>query len=173
MRALMIASLSGDAAAYRGLLGELAVQLRGYFRKRLAARFAADAEDLVQEALLALHARRATYDPARPFTAWVHAIARYKLTDHLRRRYDQPAATLDETESVVADDDNGRRDAQLDLTRLLAVLPARPRAWIRGVRIEGRTIAEVAADAGLSESAVKVGIHRGLRALASKVQAKP
>ena len=59
LRALMIASLSGDSVAYRGLLEELAVHLRGYFRKRLAASFAADAEDLVQETLLALHARRA------------------------------------------------------------------------------------------------------------------
>ena len=168
----MIASLSGDAISYRGLLDELAIQLRGFFRKRLAATLAADAEDLVQETLLALHTRCATYDPARPFTAWVHAIARYKLTDHLRRRNDQPAATLDETASIVADDDSGHRDARLDLARLLAILPARPRAWIRSVRIEGRSIAEVAAGAGMSESAVKVGIHRGLRALASKVQAK-
>src|SRR5690242_11025299 len=103
----MIASLAGDAAAYRGLLDDLAVQLRGYFRKRLAAPLAADAEDLVQETLLALHSRRTTYDQARPFTAWVHAIARYKLTDHLRRRYGQPATATDEIESIAAADASG------------------------------------------------------------------
>jgi RNA polymerase sigma-70 factor (ECF subfamily) len=169
----MIASQSGDAVAYRHLLGELATQLGGYFRKRLATAYAADAEDLVQETLLALHSRRATYDPARPFTAWVHAIARYKLTDHLRRRYDEPATTLDETARIAAEDVSAGADAQLDLKRLLASVPAGQRAWIHSVRIEGRSIAEVAARAGLSSSAVKVGIHRGLKALASKVQAKP
>jgi len=169
----MIASQSGDAVAYRSLLGELATRLGGYFRKRLAAAYAADAEDLVQETLLALHSRRATYDPARPFTAWVHAIARYKLTDHLRQRYDQPAAALDETAWIAAEDVSEGAHAQLDLKRLLAAVPAGQRAWIRSVRIEGQSIAEVAARAGISSSAVKVGIHRGLKALANKVQAKP
>lgn len=169
----MIASLSGDAAAYRCLLGELATQLGGYFRKRLAAAYAADAEDLVQETLLALHSRRATYDPARPFTVWVHAIARYKLTDHLRRRYGQPAEGLGEAESFAAEDLSEGAHAQLDLKRLLAAVPAGPREWIRSVRIEGQSIAEVAARAGMSSSAVKVGIHRGLKALANRAQAKP
>jgi len=173
LRALMIRSLAGDAAAYRSLLDELTVRLRGFFRKRLAAGYAADAEDLVQETLLALHARRATYDPSKPFTAWLHAIAGYKLADHLRRRRDQPTADLAESESVAAEDVSEGALAQLDLSRLLAAIPAGPRAWIRSVRIEGRSIAEVAARAGVSSSAVKVGIHRGLRALAGKVQTKP
>src|SRR4029079_7503575 len=139
----MIASLSGDASAYRRLLDDLTIQLRGYFRKRLAAAPAADAETLVQETLLALHSRRLTYDQSRPFTAWVHAIARYKLTDHLRRRYSQPAAGGDEIESIAADDASVGTEAQLDVSRLLATIPAGPRAWIRGVRIEGRSVAEV------------------------------
>ena len=169
LRALMIRSLAGDAAAYRSLLDELTVRLRGFFRKRLAAGYAADAEDLVQETLLA----RATYDPSKPFTPWLHAIAGYKLADHLRRRRDQPTADLAETESVAADDVSEGALTQLDLSPLLAAIPAGPRAWIRSVRIEGRSIAEVAARAGVSSSAVKVGIHRGLRALAGKVQTKP
>ena len=173
LRQLMIASLSGDAVAYRGLLEELASQLRGFFRKRLAASLAADAEDLVQETLLALHTRRASYDPARPFTAWVHAIARYKLTDYLRRHYDQSVVSFDETEPVAAEGGSEHTDAQLDLKQLLAEIPSGPRDWIRSVQIEGRSIAEVAAGAGVSQSAVKVGIHRGLKALARKVQGTP
>ena len=169
----MIASLAGDAVAYRGLLAELATQLRGYFKKRLAAALVADAEDLVQETLLALHSRRATYDPARPFTAWLHAIARYKLTDHLRRRYSQPVAEVDAIDAIAADDASAGTEAQLDVDSLLATIPAGQRAWIRGVRIEGRSVADVAAESGASLSAVKVGIHRGLKALARKVQEKP
>jgi RNA polymerase sigma-70 factor (ECF subfamily) len=173
LRELMMASLAGDAAAYRDLLSELAARLRGYFRKRLAAAYAADAEDLVQETLLAVHGRRATYDPSRPFTAWVYAIAGYKLADYLRRRREQPTADLDEGESAAAEDLSEGALAQLDLHRLLEAIPAGPRTWIRSVRIEGRSIAEVAAHAGVSSAAVKVGIHRGLRALAGKVQGKP
>ena len=48
-------------------------------------RNAADAEDLVQETLIAMHSRRATYEPSQPLTAWVYGIARYKLIDEYRR----------------------------------------------------------------------------------------
>src|SRR5262249_43268826 len=121
---------------------------------------------------LALHTRRATYDPGRPFTAWVHAIARYKLNDHLRQRYAQPVAEADDIEFMAADDQTAGTEAQLDVSSLLATIPAGQRAWTRGVRIEGRSVAEVAEGAGASPSAVKVGIHRGLKALAGKVRAK-
>ena len=43
-------------------------------------------EDLVQETLIAIHTRRASYDRDRAFTAWLFAIARYKMIDHFRRR---------------------------------------------------------------------------------------
>ena len=54
------------------------------------ARGAAPAEDLVQETLIAIHSRRATYDPGQPFTAWVYGIARYKLIDEFRRESAAP-----------------------------------------------------------------------------------
>ena len=44
-----------------------------------------EVEDVLQETLRALHLSRHTYDAASPVTAWAHAIARYKLVDHLRR----------------------------------------------------------------------------------------
>ena len=88
LRALMMAGLDGDAAAHRTLLDRLSRHLRAYYKGRLAriGRSASEAEDLVQEALIAVHIQRHTYDPAELLTPWVHAIARYKLIDHLRRR---------------------------------------------------------------------------------------
>src|SRR3974390_1512393 len=82
----MLAGLAGDAAAYRALLTALSAHLRAYYKGRLAriGRSAGAAEDLTQEALMAIHTRRHTYDPAEPLTPWLHAIARYKLIDHLR-----------------------------------------------------------------------------------------
>ena len=83
LRALMLASLAGDAKAYRQLLQELSVYLLAYYRRQMSR--SADAEDLVQETLIAVNTRRVSYDSAQPFTPWVFAIARYRLVDHLRR----------------------------------------------------------------------------------------
>jgi RNA polymerase sigma-70 factor (ECF subfamily) len=87
LKSLMVAGLAGDAAAHRILLDRLSRRLRAYYKGRLAriGRSATEAEDLVQEALLAIHIQRHTYDPGEPLTPWVQAIARYKLIDHLRR----------------------------------------------------------------------------------------
>ncbi|WP_109122621.1 sigma-70 family RNA polymerase sigma factor [Azospirillum sp. TSO22-1] len=169
LSALMRASLAGDAQAYRAFLSELTVLLRRYCLRQLGADRLADAEDLVQETLMAIHTRRATYDPDRPVTAWAHAIARYKLVDHLRRRHPQVGVPLDDVEDfLAAPDDTEPAMARCDVGRLLDTLPEQPRALIRQVKLEGASIAETAARTGLSESAVKVGIHRGLKALAAR-----
>ncbi len=84
LRELMVAGLGGDATAHAALLGVLVPLLRGFYRRR-ASGSDDDIEDLVQETLIAVHVRRATYDPCRAFTAWLFAIARYKMIDHFRR----------------------------------------------------------------------------------------
>src|SRR5713101_9714182 len=87
LKALVLASLNGDAASHRALLDRLSRRLRAYYKGKLAGigRGASEAEDLVQEAVLAIHLKRHTYDPVEPLTPWVHAVARYKLIDFLRR----------------------------------------------------------------------------------------
>jgi RNA polymerase sigma-70 factor, ECF subfamily len=85
LRSLLVRGLVGDASAYHIFLSELTAHLRSFVRRRLA-RLPEEVEDLVQELLLAIHNQRHTYDPAQPLTAWVQAIARYKLIDLLRRR---------------------------------------------------------------------------------------
>ena len=84
LRELLVQGLDGDAAAYHRFLKALSAHLRAYFRKRLFQR-PDEVEDLVQETLLAVHNQRHTYRLDLPLTAWVHAIARYKLIDHFRR----------------------------------------------------------------------------------------
>src|ERR1700712_4473418 len=83
LRGLMLAGLAGEAQPYRRLLDELSGLLRAYYGRRVPP--GVDAEDLVQETLIAVHTRRSTYDDGQPFTAWAYAIARYKLIDALRR----------------------------------------------------------------------------------------
>ncbi|CAL8969866.1 ECF RNA polymerase sigma factor SigM [Rhodoplanes serenus] len=172
LKALMVASLAGDARAHRDLLRKLSGYLRGYYRGRLTrmGRGVSEAEDLVQEALMAIHVGRHTYDTAELLTPWVHAIARYKLLDFLRRtRVSATNVALDYAEEVVAVDDSASTESALDLGRLLTMLPARMREAIQMVKIDGLSVAEAATRSGASESAIKVNIHRGLKALSAAI----
>ena len=166
LKPLMLATLAGDQRAYRALLGELRTHLIRYYARRLNNPAAAD--DLVQETLMAIHTRRLTYDPTQPFTAWFHAIARYKLIDHFRRSKLRATLPLEDDAAIVAGDDAGDATDRMDVDTVLSTLPERPAALIREVRIEGASIAEAAERAGMSETAAKVAIHRGLKALAAR-----
>ena len=171
LRDLMLRGQSGDAAAYHLFLKELSGVLRAYFRRRLAG-LPDDVEDLVQESLLAVHNQRHTYDPAQPLTAWVHAIARYKMVDLLRRRGAREALNvpLDEDNELSSASDEEAGDARRDVMALLAQLPDRQRLPLQHVKLEGLSVLEAATLTGMSVSAIKVGVHRGLKALAAKIR---
>ena len=167
---LMLRAQDVDAAAWRALLIELQKRLSGYFARRLSGDLAADVDDLVQETLIAMHTRRVTYDPAQPFTAWTHAIARYKLIDFWRRRRRRTHVALDDVAGDLwSEEDHGASEAAADLDRLLADLPERQQGLIRDVKIEGLSLAEAGARRGMSEGAAKVSLHRALKALTMKV----
>jgi RNA polymerase sigma-70 factor (ECF subfamily) len=171
LRALLIQGLNGNAAAYHQFLKALSAHLRAYFRKRLFQR-PDDVEDLVQETLLAVHNQRHTYRTDQPLTAWVHAIARYKLIDLLRSRASREALTdtLDDELEVFAASDTDAADAKKDLHQLLAGLPDRQRLPIVHVKLEGLSVVEASQRTGMSVSAIKIGVHRGLKALAAKIR---
>jgi RNA polymerase sigma-70 factor, ECF subfamily len=171
LRALLLQGQGGDAPAYHRFLKDLSAHLRAYFRKRLFQR-PDDVEDLVQETLLAVHNQRHTYQSDQPLTAWVHAIARYKLVDLLRARATREALTdpLDDELAVFAASDTDAAEARKDLGKLLDTLPDRQRLPIVHVKLEGLSVVEAAARTGLSESAVKIGVHRGLKALAARIK---
>ena len=169
----MAASLDGDAAAYKVLLHRLSGHLRAYFKERLMrlGRDAIEAEDLVQEALIAIDTRRHTYDRSRLFTPWLYAVARYRLIDHLRRtKASIKQIPIEEAEAVTARDDYQGVDSALDLDRLMAELPPKARAAIQYVKLDGLSVSEAAARTGMSESAVKVSVHRGLKALSRPIK---
>src|SRR5205085_2312906 len=131
-------------------------------------RSATEAEDLVQETLMALHARRHTYDPTQPFTPWLYAIARYKLIDFLRRtRASSATVPLEDVDGLTAHADASASESSLDIDRLLEALPPKMRSIIRYMKLEGLSVAETAAQTRMSESAVKVSVHRGLKALSA------
>lgn len=168
---LFVRGLDGDAAAYREFLRKLGAHLRAFLARRLFG-WPDEVEDLVQECLLAMHNQRHTYQPDQPLTAWVHAIARYKMIDLLRAKAGREALhdPLDDDLAVFAESATEASDARRDLDGLLRTLPDRHRLPIMHVKIEGMSVAETARLTGMSESAVKIGIHRGLKALASKIK---
>ena len=112
----------------------------------------------MQETLMAIHSRRASYDPAQPLTAWVYAMARYKLIDHLRRGRVRAAVPLDAYEDeLIAADEQEQVEAARDLEQLLSELPQRQREAIRLTRLEGLSIDEAATRTGQSAAAHQSG----------------
>jgi RNA polymerase sigma factor (sigma-70 family) len=173
LRELLVRGLAGDGAAYHAFLKDLASHLRAFLRRRLSS-LPDEVEDLVQESLLAVHNQRHTYDPGQPLTAWVRAIAKYKLVDLLRRRRlrELQSDSIDEESDVLAHDDSDAAAARLDVLKLLHHLPARQRLPIIYTKLEGMSVVEAARVSGMSESAIKVGVHRGLKALAALIRAQ-
>lgn len=172
LRALMIAGLNGDAAAHRALLAALSGHLRGYYKGRLArvGRGPDETEDLVQEALIAVHTKRHTYDPGELLTPWVYAIARYKLIDYLRQTKSAMAdVPIEDAGELIAQDDRDASESSHDLGKLLSKLPDKVRLAIQYVKLEGLSVAEAAARCEASESAIKVNVHRGIKALSALI----
>src|SRR5579871_3572048 len=128
----MLAALAGDASAYRRLLAALTGHLRAYFSRRVGP---ASAEDLVQETLIAVHSRRATYDPALPLTAWVYGIARYKLIDEYRREKRRASVPLDEAADLFGHDETEETIARRDVGKLLDRLPPAKRQLVKDIKL--------------------------------------
>lgn len=168
LKRLMVQGLGGDAHAWRTLLTAVRRPLEDYFRRRMAGH--ADIEDLVQETLLAIHAKRATFDPRQPFGPWCYAVARYKMIDHLRREGRRPTAPLEDAGDVAGPSTTEDGVMRRDLRRLLARLPLRQRQLIEDTRLAGYSMAEAAERRGVTEGAAKVSVHRGLKVVSEEVQ---
>ena len=169
LKALFVCGLDGNAGAYHAFLVDLTGYLRAFLRKRLFD-LQDDVEDLVQEVLMAVHNGRHTYRSDQPLTVWVHAIARYKLADFFgaRSRSRVFNIPLDDDLEIFATCDVEPADARRDVSELLEQLPERQRLPILLMKLKGFSVTETAKLTGLSESAVKVGVHRGLKTLALK-----
>lgn len=168
LRALLLQGMEGDAQAYQAFLKGLSTHLRAFLRRRLST-LPDDIEDLVQDILLAVHNQRHTYRPDQPLTAWVNAMARYKLIDLLRSRSGREALhdLIDDDMALFATNDHDAADARRDVNTLLNQLPDNQRLPIVHTKLEGLSVTEAAAATGMSESAIKVGVHRGMKALAA------
>lgn len=161
----MAMAQQGDRLAYHTLLMECRVWLKRYFARRVAPNHL---EDLVQETLLALHRKLATYDPSRAFLPWLAAIARYRWVDQLRRVYRTSEIELED--EFIGSSDEPAIVARISLERLFAQLPSAQAQAIELVKIEGLSVAEASRACGQSESLIKVNIHRGLKKLTAMIE---
>lgn len=167
---LMRLARTGDRRAYEELLRGLVPIFKSYYLRRVRD-YLVEVDDFVQECLLAVHQRQITYDITRPFLPWAYAIARHKLIDRFRAR--KEALNLSDVDTAVTGyDGEPALSARLDVEALLERASPKQKNAIIATKIRGESIAEHAVVAGVSESDVKVSVHRGLKALASFVRRK-
>jgi RNA polymerase sigma-70 factor (ECF subfamily) len=168
---LMRRANRGDAVAYRQLLQELASLLRRSVGRHGSTCTPEDIEDAIQEALLALHLKRHTWDECRPLLPWIRAILQHKVTDALRRRGDGVYLSIDDIAETLADvpiDGASRVDTEV----ALASLKGRQRDVVVSISIEGGSARQVAVRLGMTEVAVRVCLHRALKAMARTFRAE-
>ena len=164
----MRAAMGGDAGAYRQLLVSLAPHIRAVARSRCRSLGApeGEVEDVVQEVLLTIHLKRGTWDQSRPIGPWVAAIARNKLIDILRRRRHVTVPIEDVVDSLQAEDPTPELSTR-DVDTLLGQLKPQQRDIIRSISLNGISIRETADRLEMTEGAVRVALHRALKALAA------
>jgi RNA polymerase sigma-70 factor (ECF subfamily) len=162
----MRAAMTGDADAYRELLASVAPHVRSVARsrcRRLGAE--SEAEDVVQEVLLTIHLKRGTWDQSRPIGPWVAAITRNKLIDVLRRRGRRVSVPIEEVmDSLQAEDQTPELSAH-ELDTLLGHLKVQQREIVKSISLNGNSIRETAERLQMSEGAIRVALHRALKAL--------
>lgn len=166
--ALMRAANGGDTGAYRQLLRELAPVLRGLAAKGFARyQFGPDdAEDVVQETLLALHLKRHMWDESRPLLPWIGAIVRHKTIDSIRRRGKRTNLPIDAVSDILVCEPQAQEASSLDASRIIATLKGRQREIVQAISMEGASARQVAQRLGMTEGAVRVALHRALQSLA-------
>lgn len=167
---MMAAAQAGDARAYNALLRECVPLLRSICRGRLSV--AADVEDAVQDTLLTIHRVRHTYDPARPLSPWLVAIADRRALDRSRSigRVSRRHVDLDAASGVAsmvpgADAEVDSRRASARLLRAVEELPLAQRTALSLTKVHEFSLTEASNRSGMTVGALKVATHRAIVSL--------
>src|SRR3546814_5654465 len=127
----MAASQRGDRSAYRVLLIDCRKWLERYFARRIAPHHI---DDLVQETLVSMHRKLATWDSGRALLPWLAAIARYRWIDMVRRQRDE--AELGDNDAAVGAEE-AAVPARLSIDHMPNLLPPKQALANTLVRSEG------------------------------------
>ncbi len=169
---LMRSANAGDRLAYHTLLKAVTPVLRAASRRGLAraGQPVDQAEDIVQDILLAVHLKKHTWDANAPFAPWLFAIARNKLIDTLRRKGRRTFVNIDDFAEILPGEQAEDTLPPGEVANHLAGLPPRQRDVLRSIAVESASIKETANKLSMSEGAVRVALHRGLSSLAAKLR---
>jgi RNA polymerase sigma-70 factor (ECF subfamily) len=165
----MRSAMAGDGQAYNRFLSAVTPHLRAMARRR-CDQFGAprgEAEDIVQEVLLAVHLKRGTWDPGRPIGPWLSTIVRNKLIDSLRRRGRHVNVPIEDVMATLEAEDRTDASDRLDAEHMLQKLRDPQRDIVRSISIQGAGVRETAERLRMSEGAVRVALHRALKSLAA------
>jgi len=165
---LMSVAQAGDKKAYRKVFEQITPMIKAFIAKRVNK--PEDIDEITQEILISVHKASQTYDSSRPFKTWLFAIIKFRLNDYLRAVYrtaEKGIDSFDEKEFEIADSDNSENsfdNAQM-IEQMLGALPKKQQDIIKMTKVDGFSIKETAIKMKMSESAVKVSVHRALEKL--------
>jgi RNA polymerase sigma-70 factor (ECF subfamily) len=164
--------MAGDGAAYHRLLKAVTPVLRAAARRGLvrAGQSPDQAEDIVQDTLLAVHLKRHTWDADAPFAPWLFAIARNKLIDALRRRGRRVFVSIDDFSETLPEEPKADAVSPAEVEAQLKTLPARQREVLQSIAVESASIKDTAEKFAMSEGAVRVALHRALASLTARLR---
>lgn len=170
LTAAMAAAQQGDRKAYEILLKDCVPIVR-----RMAGRQGAPSsfvDDVVQDVLVTLHGARRTFDPSRSFLAWIAVITQRRTIDLLRKRGRQGSrevyAPVDFEQFAAPNDPARDAEQSSEAQRLraaIATLPAGQRQAVETLGLQENSLEEASKLTGRTKSALKVNLHRAVRAL--------
>ncbi|MES1989794.1 MAG: sigma-70 family RNA polymerase sigma factor [Pseudomonadota bacterium] len=172
---LMVAAQAGDRLAYHSVLREIVPMIERAARRKGVTGVSVD--DVVQEVLSSIHNARHTYDPARSFTAWVTTIAQRRALDLLRKQTRQgsrerhaPLAYESYAEPDMATDRGlDESDKARILREAIAELGEGQREAVEHLALRELSLAEASRLTGKSTGALKVNLHRAMKALRTRL----
>ena len=175
--ALVAATLAGDENAFTTLVGRHKKWLYRYIHRYV--RDESEAQDVLQESLIAAWRALKSYDPGRPLEVWLRRIALNKCRDRARRQAvwrillpwsggTREASAVDPAPSP---DESLAQNEMLNRTRAaIDALPGRLRDPLILTSIEGLSHAEAAEILGLTVKAVEGAVYRAKKQLSATLQ---
>lgn len=163
---LLRAANRGDQRAYAQFLRAITPMVRGIARARGAGLGSDVWEDVVQETLLAIHLKRSTWREDAPVRPWLYAIVRFKVVDAFRARGRRVHVDIADFVNVIPAEAGVDPTERSDADRVIGQLDVRSARIVRAIGIDGASIAETSRALDMTETAVRVALHRGLKRLA-------
>jgi len=162
-RELVGLALEGDSRGFAGLVRMH--QRRAYSVARAIVLTHEDAEDAVQEGFLRAYQALATFDPGKPFGAWLNRIIANAALDLARRKKVRSAEELSDAMPSPFRDPAEDAELRARLQDALAKLPERSRAVIVLHDVEGFTHAEIGEMLGIPGGTARSDLHHARQRL--------